>query len=352
VFALVIVGSGALMRAVDRGWSEWWPAGALAMGTFLITSATSEPDALAFALAVIAVAWVVFAWSAREGAFVGVGWLLGTFSIMAVLEHVDASPLVALLAIGAAGLLSLAPLLVRRGSKEPHHVWSLALAGGLGLATLCFIGWMSLATGPVFGSWSDLGEHGLAVAVSLRAAQVLTASSVLRFGPGLYAGWGLIVPAVWLELGAFDVSTQEAYLIPLGLYVLGAGMLYASRDPKRVVPLATDIAAMVLIVGIPTLLGTPPTREALDHALWAFVISLIAIAVGVLGRVRVYFFAGVIALVWTTFWRSWAYLLEFWWATLGLVGISMLVVALTWERQRVVVAGAQQRLQDTFSRWR
>ncbi len=352
VVALVIVGSGALMRVLSRGWPEWWPAGAVAIGTFLITSAIPEPAALAFSLAIIAVAWMVFAWSVKEGAFAGLGWLLGTFSIMAVLEHADASPFVALIAVGAAGLLSLVPLLMYRGSEKPNHVWSLALGGSLGLATLCFIGWMSLATGSGFGPWSDLGEHGLAVAVALLAAQVLAASTVLRFGPGQYAGWGLIVPAVWLELGAFEVSTQEAYLIPLGLYMLGAGMLYASRDPKRVVPLATDIAAMVFIVGIPTLLGTPPTREALDHALWAFVLSLIAIAFGVLGRARVYFFAGVIALVWTTFWRSWAYLLEFWWVTLGLVGISMLVVALTWERQRVVVAGAQRRIQDTFSQWR
>ncbi|MDA3937073.1 MAG: hypothetical protein PF636_09540, partial [Actinomycetota bacterium] len=352
VSALLIVLSGALMRVTDRGWPEWWPAGAVAAGTILTVTASGYPDSLAFSLAIVAVTWVVLAWCLNEGAFVGVGWVLGMFAIMATLEHLDASPIGTLIAIGAAGLLSLVPLLLSRTAEAPRYAWSISLGGSLGLATLCFIGWVSLSTEPVFGAWSDLGEHGLAVAVALLAAQMLAGSGVMRFGPGLYAGWGLIVPSVWLELQAFNVSAEEAYLVPLGLYVLGAGMLYASRDTEREVPLATDIAAMGLIVGIPTLLGTPPTYTALDHALWAFGFSLLAIVIGVLGRVRVYFFAGVIALVWTTFWRSWAYLLEFWWVTLGLIGIAMLVVALTWERQRVVVTGAQQRLQDTFSSWR
>jgi hypothetical protein len=86
--------------------------------------------------------------------------------------------------------------------------------------------------------------------------------------------------------------------------------------------------------------------------MWTVVLAVIAIGGGVFLRVRIYFFGGVAALLITVILRSFAYLAEYWFITLGIIGVAMLVVALTWERRRTVLAGAGHRVRDTFTGWR
>lgn len=88
------------------------------------------------------------------------------------------------------------------------------------------------------------------------------------------------------------------------------------------------------------------------HTMWALGLSLVAIIGGVAGRVRAYFFGGVSALVLTALFRSLLYLVEFWWVTLGVLGIVMLAVALTWERERLLLTATGHKVRETFSGWR
>ena len=51
-------------------------------------------------------------------------------------------------------------------------------------------------------------------------------------------------------------------------------------------------------------------------------------------------------------WRTASYLAQFWWVVLGVIGIAMLVIALSWERQRMLLSDTQRRLRDGCEDWR
>ena len=77
-----------------------------------------------------------------------------------------------------------------------------------------------------------------------------------------------------------------------------------------------------MLLGIPAVLAVRATgiEDAWTHAIWAFGLSLVAVAAGVAARVRVYFFGGVIVIVWVSLLYSFEYLVQFWWLLLGIVG--------------------------------
>ncbi len=88
------------------------------------------------------------------------------------------------------------------------------------------------------------------------------------------------------------------------------------------------------------------------NSLWAVGLALVAMAVGIVARVRGYLFGGVAGLVAVSVWRSFFVLVEFWWVVLGLIGVAMLVIALTWERQQVLLKRTGSRLQEMLGGWR
>jgi len=114
-----------------------------------------------------------------------------------------------------------------------------------------------------------------------------------------------------------------------------------------------DACAALVGLGVPlaVALAAPPA-DAGVHALWVLGLSVTALAGGVLAKSRWYFFGGAFALAAVAVYRSFVVLSEFWWLLLGLVGIAMLVVALTWERQRMLVTDTRERLRRSFEQWR
>jgi len=123
--------------------------------------------------------------------------------------------------------------------------------------------------------------------------------------------------------------------------------------PGRGVPPALDIGALLVGLGVPlagALSGWGP--EAFAHTAWAIGLSLAFIAFGIGVRARAYLFGGTGALALVAAWRTMTYLAEFWWLVLGLIGMAMLVIALTWERQRMMLSETQQRLRDGLEHWR
>ncbi len=125
------------------------------------------------------------------------------------------------------------------------------------------------------------------------------------------------------------------------------GYLFARLGEARRVPPGTDLAGIAILLGVPalqTVVATAPADIA-AHAWWAIGLSLVAIAAGVGLRCRTYFFGGVAALLWTALFRSWSYLVTYWWIVLGVVGVALLVFALTWERRRMLVDGTRRALE-------
>ncbi|MGW5614285.1 SCO7613 C-terminal domain-containing membrane protein [Streptomyces sp. NPDC003877] len=90
------------------------------------------------------------------------------------------------------------------------------------------------------GAATGLLAVGLAVtdppllALVLALCGVIAAGTALRSGrrPAGYAATALFVLAAWVRLAAWDVSTPEAYTLPVSLPVLLVGALRRRRDPR------------------------------------------------------------------------------------------------------------------------
>jgi hypothetical protein len=131
------------------------------------------------------------------------------------------------------------------------------------------------------------------------------------------------------------------------------GELYAWREPDRSVPRGIDVLVAVIGLGIPAMAAlTTAGMDGAVHVAWVVGLSLVAIFAGVTLRVRAYFLGGVIAMALVVGVKSLTYLAQVWWVVLGLIGTMMLVIALTWERQRQVVSDTRKALADTLATWR
>ena len=347
-FALAGVTLGWLLRKRDGmgavfGWTL------VGSATLLAVLAAEDLGSLAFALALVAAAAVVAVISSGwlDGAVVAVS--LGTAALVAALAHFDASPWVSVAAFGAAGFACLAPALVR-SAGEGRLVRALAAAGLVPLGAGTAIGMlasMELTT----ARWAALDGHLFAVTLLVVGAYVLAAAVRFSLEPALYAGVGVIVLALFAELSALDARWVELYSTPGALYIAWCGYRWAGRAEGRRVPLAADIGAVVVALGIPFLAMIDPflpTYDSWVHTFAVFGLAVVAVILGVVLRVRGYFFGGIAALVITALVRSWDVLVLWWWLVLGVVGTGMIVIALARELRQAMAEGVR----DLLAGWR
>lgn len=356
--ALVCACIAGALRA-RAGWTHWWTwgAGAAALASMLaVPGPTSGSFALACVLA--AAVWLAAALLGRIPALAAFAALLGVFSLYALGLHLDLGSwwLVGLLA-GACYLL-VSALFVPESLLPRAWAGALSLAGFLGMVWTCLIALAAASGDPLaiqFG-WPGSGGHELATCVGLLGVLVVIAGIArdVTFAP--YVGVALVLVAYLIEVDTLDVGTVEWATTPLSLYVVWAGhriRVAHSATHGRGTPLP-DFLAAAIGLGIPALLAATPLAQDAPwvHLVWAVGLSLLAIGAGVALKVRGYFFGGVAALVFTAIVRSWWYLVAFWWLVLGIIGVAMLVVALTWERQRQLVATATHRVHEALLDWR
>jgi hypothetical protein len=265
------------------------------------------------------------AWSA-------LGVAPGSFAVLAV--------------FGAAGLLlgvsSLFPLF-RPGARLAETGSVLGAAGAI------------VILAPVIDG--ALSGHLLSVAYLLLAAYTAALAGLRDVEYTYYLAGFPLVLAVWTETGALSQPSPALFSTPLALYLVAVGHLYLwqgrRRGLTRTYPVAIDVFAVLVGLGYPLLaaLQALPQREFVE-SLAVLALSLVAIAVGVGLKVRWYFFGGVVSLAAVAFYRSFSAIAEYWWLVLGIVGVAMLAIALTWERQRMVVSDTRDKLRRSFEGWR
>ena len=228
---------------------------------------------------------------------------------------------------------------------------ALAAAGAVSLLVLVTLGMWSTEGSFSAPAWAALSGHAFAVAVAALGVYSLAASASLDLDPTVYLGVGLLVLALWIELAEGAVTGVEWYSTSAGIYVAWCGYRWASLAPERNVPLITDLGAAWIILGMPAqamLDSFLSPSASWSHTFWLFGLALVVLVLGVLLRVRVYFFAGVAALIFTSVVRSWTYLVTYWWVVLGVVGTAMIVVALRRERRDQMFSG----MKDVLEGWR
>ncbi|MDP2182710.1 MAG: hypothetical protein Q8K99_09100 [Actinomycetota bacterium] len=347
-----VLAAGGLAARSRRGWRDAWPWGAALAALAAAAFAVGDVGSLAAALALAALAWAFasLATPIPEGAFGAA--ILGSLALLSTLAHIDGAPWITVVALSSASATLLVPSALLRDGKPRRTARALAVAG-LALALVHVLVGLASKAGGATG-WADIGEQGLAAALCVLGGYVTVGSMLHDLEPGIYAGPVAVIAAYWVELGAFDLDTLELYTTVPAVYVAVAGYWWASRDIGRSVPVLTDMIspAIGLIPPLLAALGPTTPQDAARHALWVVALSLAWIGAGVGLRVRAYFLGGVGALLFIAFWRTWVYLMSFWWLLLGIIGIAMLVVALTWERQQMIVRTTSRRVQDALSDWR
>ncbi|MDO9108849.1 MAG: hypothetical protein Q7U89_07680 [Coriobacteriia bacterium] len=331
-----------------------WGAGSAALAICVAApGATSGVFASTFALT--AAAWLAIASLGKRPELAALAGVLGFVALFGVADHLKLGPWAWIGLVSICAYLLLATLFIPGSLLSARWTDSLAFSGLLGMLMLC----LAALTGPdiaAFGvapSWAGTSGHELAAALGLLGVFVLVAGVVRSISFAPYIGVALVLLAYLAEIDTLDVGTVEWLTTPLASYIMWAGW-YARRGvPGRGTPLP-DVLAIIVGLGVPAMLAANPLAQNSPwvHLLWTVGLALVAIGAGVTYKVRGYFLGGVVAIVFVSVVRSWLYLVSFWWLVLGIIGVTMLVVALTWERQQSMVANAQQRVRQALVDWR
>jgi hypothetical protein len=352
---LALAVAGLVLRS-RGGWGGPWAYGAAAAGTVTALFSLGEPAGLTVALSLAAATWVCAAVSSRLTATSLAGGTLAIGALFALSAWIDRGPWVTFALVAVPSFGALVPAAIRcKASDGRFSAWcDMGLVTGLiGLFSLVFVPVAAHDLVHLPPEWLHLGGHGLAGALLALGAYAMIASALKGLEPGAYLGVALVLAAYLVERATLDVGTAEWVSTPIALYIAWIGYRWARLRGVRV-PLMIDVATVLVGLGAPAMLAADPHPGAdpWTHLVWAVGLSLVAIALGVGLRVRGYFFGGVIAIVFTALVRSWVYLVSFWWLVLGLIGVTMLVVALTWEHQRGLYATTRSRMGEALSDWR
>ena len=355
---LVASVGGALASDMRARYSGWLAAAAASVATFACF-AGADGWGLAGAFALVSLAWAAVAVAAREEWFALPAGLAAFGVCAAAVAAADAMPSITVVTLSAAGLALGVPAYFSATGPDGRRVRTgsaLSAAGLISLVGFAVAGWAYNTAGELFGAgsrWIDIGGHGEVVVLLMLGAYIIAQAERWGWEPGTYIGAAVILLAVFFEMNLRGVSTTEFYSTTVAAYLIVMGELYAWRKPERTVPQAIDVAAVAVGLGIPALLALQ-TGGALGmvHVAWTVGLSLVALTAGVVLRVRAYFLGGVAAIALVIGWRSLTYLAQVWWVLLGLIGIAMLVIALTWERQRVRIADTRRQLRDSLETWR
>ena len=164
-----------------------------------------------------------------------------------------------------------------------------------------------------------------------------------------YLSIGALVVVVWTVLMAFDVSEPQAYIVPLGLALLGIG--WNERLRGRGVSYRTlTLLGLVVLMGSAFVQALP--RRAYGYALLLAVESLAALGWGTRTRSRGYVTVGGLALIANAVAQFGPGFVELpRWVQIGVTGAILLGGGLAALFKREQILSARQRLAEEWRRW-
>ncbi len=191
-----------------------------------------------------------------------------------------------------------------------------------------------------YPGWLGGGYGTTAVLVTVLGAGIGSWAVVRREYDWLYLATAMWACGVLAVLAAFSVHQVDAYLTPIALWSAGAAFaLYRTKDDASLARVA-DVGAVLFGVLAPVgyalyyALGTG--SGGLDHAVSAILMSVAAVAAGVVGRVRAYFWAGLAGVVLTALGLSLrsVYSIPFVVALVAVTGVALIVFGAFGKRRR------------------
>ncbi len=353
------LGAVAGLRFRPLGDVALWSVPAAAAGTAAALFAATDGDTalLSASLALATLAWVLSAVSWHRPEVAAPAALTGVLALFTLFDAVSAPPVTTVAVSLAVAALLLVPEALSGGIEWLKGTARVAAFAGIVL--LVGLTAVGAASPPGVSSpvgWADIGDHGLAAAMLALSAYAFGLAVFERVPVLQYLGGAFVLLAYFVEVTplAGDAAVFEYYTVPTAFYLVWCGYRWARALPGVAVPFATDLGAVLVGLGASTVAALTPfaSDRPYTHLIWALGLATVAIAAGIAVKARVYFFGGVSAIVILALVRSILYLAQFLWAVLLLLGVVMLVVALTWERQRRVISATGERMRDTFLGWR
>lgn len=304
------------------------PLAAFAGVLLPLSSAPASATTWAVAAAVAALVAVGAASAARTEVVTLAGGAAAGVGVLAVLAFVDVSG--AGLRVGALVAAGLAVALLAVASA-PHLPSALRLPWEVvAAATACVS--LAEALGTSLG-WFSLCLTVLGVAAS--------AVGFLRRDRRPYAVVGsvLLATAYVTRLAASDIDVVEAYTLPFGLVLLGAGTVRMRREPSATSTVLLPGLGLAVLPSLPGAVADPVSSRGLLLA----AVGVALLGVGALVRTKSPFVVG--AVLTTVLAVRWAGPLVGdmpRWLPLGVVGLALVLAGATWEARvrdaRAVVA--------------
>jgi hypothetical protein len=344
--------AGAALRDVWRERAVWlaWagPAALVALGPLYFEAVW----AVAAAILLWAVALVGAGFASRQQVAAAPAGVVAVLAVMSALSTMGAEWPLTVAAVGTVcALFGAVAWLPGYGRDEAHQTISgaLAWAGGVGLLLVPGLGMetrLSALGEPSGATWIPTTPNGVAVSLLLLGAYMVMSAVRWRVDAFEYGGWGVMLLALLLRMHWGEVDSIEPYSTSVAVYAVGMSYLYAWRRGVPVSP-AMDMLAVAVGAGLPALGVLSSAGEvAFRHLALAVGISTLFVIAGIAVRSRGYLYGGVTAIVIAVGWRTVVFLSGVWWVIIGLLGVAAIVVALTWERQRLLFADAQQWTRD------
>lgn len=199
--------------------------------------------------------------------------------------------------------------------------------------------------GSVFVFQPSLGAVTFAIAGVTYAAD----AAVRRVLNLAYLGAGAFVVVIWALLMMFDVSEPQAYVIPLGLALLGGG--WNERLQGRTISyLVPTLLGLTVLMGSALVQSLP--RGAHVYALLLAVESLVALGWGVGTRSRGYVQFGALTLIANAFVQLGPGFVDLpRWIQLGVTGGILLGGGLAALFKREQILAARRRLTEEWREW-
>jgi hypothetical protein len=349
LLGMVLAGGGlALKRGRQERWV--WPlylVGALDVGLALVGALVAgEWLAVGIATATTAVlfgfAWweqasfVQLPFSPLGGAAVGV-LFVGFFFLLDALAGPRIVETWPPYAAGLCALFVLLGWLLRRDPLGPLYGTPFRYAG------LC------LMVVPAVGAVVTMDWTLMAVTYAIAAATYAGEAAARRILNLAYLALGILVLVIWMVLAALEMAEPQAYAVPLGLAMLGAGWNQRRRQLQGTYVWPT-IAGLLVLMGSAFVQSLDSRGQV--YAVMLLAESVASIAWGIRSRTRCYCQVGGLALLLNTVAQLGPSFMDLHrWIQIGVTGALLLGGGLLALFKRDEILTTRRQLTEQWRQW-
>ena len=147
---------------------------------------------------------------------------------------------------------------------------------------------------------TDQTLHSLSLVVALTGLALIAHGLIRRDRRLSYGGVALLLAGYMLQLIHFGVGQPQAFVLPMGVYLLAVAFLEWRRGTAAGIKGLLELAAVALLLGTTFLQATGMLADGLNHMAYDLFLlgeGLVVLAVGAMLRWRTPFFGGGTAMV-------------------------------------------------------